>query len=130
MTAYTDELEQTIVGGRELRAYVSFVEHLNHPHPSDSIVGYVVRETISRFGTVLWHTEIDVRGDEVHECGYDVAVVEGANNYGDTFPIRDRYRRWQGYAVVDTLYACGCRSTYKLATRQLPVEQAAGGQPS
>lgn len=133
MTGYSDELEQTIVGGRELRAYESFAAHLDHDHPSDSIVGYVVRKTISPHGSVLWHTEIDAGGDEVHECGYDVAVVEGARNYADTFPIRDRHRRGKGYAVVDTLYACGCRSTLNLARRLISTDQPAqaeGGQPS
>lgn len=133
MTAYSDEFEQTIVGGRELRAYVSFAEHLDHDHPSDSVVGYVVRKTISPYGSVLWHTEVDASGDEVRECGYDVAVVEGARNYADTFPIRDLHRRGKGYAVVDTLYACGCRSTLNLATRLIATDQVAqaeGGQLS
>lgn len=44
-------------------------------------------------------------------CGYDVFAVEGAHRYTETFPARDAYRQQSGgYAVVDTLYKCGCRS--------------------
>ncbi|MGW9032723.1 hypothetical protein ACWGQ5_54135 [Streptomyces sp. NPDC055722] len=38
-------------------------------------------------------------------------AVDGAHRYTDTFPARDAYRQQSGgYAVVDTLYECGCHS--------------------
>jgi hypothetical protein len=106
-------IADTIVAGRRLGDYRTIREFPGHFHRHpDDIVGYVVRETI-RDHEVLWRGEQTVRhGITVwSECGYDVATVEGAARYGDTFPIRDQYRTAPGgYAVVDTLYRCGCRS--------------------
>lgn len=69
-----------------------------------------MRETI-RNGEALWHGPLNGHGEHTL-CGYDVAVVEGGRCYVETFPIRDQYRSLPigGYAVVDNLYACGCRS--------------------
>ncbi|HKT02000.1 MAG TPA: hypothetical protein VJT31_20935 [Rugosimonospora sp.] len=106
----TSDLPDTLVAGRRLREYRPLRANGHHPHGLAAIVGYVVRETV-RDGVVLWHGEHTGPAD-VHEfCGYDVAAVEGSDRYGDTFPTRDQYRSQPGsYAVVDSLYACGCRS--------------------
>ncbi len=104
-----DITPQTIVAGRLLSDYIAFHHHRDHAHSIDSIVGYVIRETI-RDGQTLW-------GDDSHTiCGYDVQAIEGGHRYADTFPLRDflrgtynTYRDKGGYAVVDSLYACGCR---------------------
>jgi len=100
----------TVVAGRNLADYKPIRTYPGHSHSTDMIVGYVVRETI-RDGVVLWHGERIGPGDMHEFCGYDVAVVEGACRYGDTFETRDSYRKQPGgYAVVDHLYSCGCRS--------------------
>lgn len=91
----------TIIAGRRLEAYLPIEGFPGHHHNNNMIVGYAVRETV-RGGKILWHDA---------DCGYDVAVVEGSTNYADTFEIRDRIRFTPGgYAVVDRLYSCGCRS--------------------
>lgn len=109
MTA-TTQTADTIIAGRKVADYQKIRTYPGHSHTTDMIVGYVVRETI-RDGVVLWHGE-HIGPSDMHEFyGYDVHVVEGACRYGDTFETRDAYRRQPGgYAVVDTLYSCGCRS--------------------
>ena len=112
MTAKTvthTDISDTPVAGRRLGDYRKIREFPGHYHSHpDDVVGYAVRETI-RSGEILWHGEADDKGHR--ECGYDVATVEGSTRYGDTFAIRDQYRNEAGgYAVVDTLYRCGCRS--------------------
>lgn len=100
----------TVVAGRPLAEYRPIREFPGHFHSNDMLVGYVVRETI-RDGTVLWHGAHIGPADMHEHCGYDVAAVEGAARYGDTFAVRDAYRAQPGgYAVVDSLYSCGCRS--------------------
>lgn len=98
-----DVTPETVVAGRLLTEYVELYHHRDHTHNTDGVVGYVVRETI-RERNILW-------GEDFGTCGYDVQAVEGGHRYGDTFPLRDVYRdRPGGYAVVDRLYRCGCRS--------------------
>lgn len=73
-----------------------------HDHTTNGIVGYAVRETVAD------NEMIEAPDGRI---GRDVAVISGAENYIKTFPIRDRCREQPGgYAVVDRLYACGCRS--------------------
>ncbi|MGW9031656.1 hypothetical protein ACWGQ5_48145 [Streptomyces sp. NPDC055722] len=98
-----------VIAGRPIGEYRPVRDYPGHFHSNDIIVGYVVRETI-RGGKPLHHGEPDEHGH--HEgCGYDVFAVDGAHRYTETFPTRDAYRQQcGGYAVVDTLYKCGCRS--------------------
>jgi len=110
-----DITPQTEVAGRPLAEYVQLHHHAGQVHSTDGIVGYVVRETV-RDGKALY-------SDDRAGCGYDVQAVEGGHRYGDTFGLRDFLREGRGYAVVDSLYACGCRSG-------LPIPQphvASGG---
>jgi len=91
----------TTIAGRLLAQYVPMVYSASHDHSTTTgIVGYVVRHTIE-------NGEIIRDGERV---GRDVAVVEGAHRYAETFPIRDAHRAGRDYAVVDMLYGCGCRS--------------------
>lgn len=111
-TASHTDIADTVIAGRRLGDYRKIREFPGHHHSNDDLVGYAVRETI-RDGKALWHGEMTVQHgvERWSECGYDVAVVEGARRYGDTFEVRDSYRNAPGgYAVVDRLYRCGCRS--------------------
>lgn len=105
----TSNISDTVIAGRRLADYRPIREFPGHFHSNDMRVGYAIRETI-RGGKVLWHGDVDANGRHEH-CGYDVAAVEGACRYGDTFTVRDSYRATPGgYAVVDSLYSCGCRT--------------------
>lgn len=84
-------------------------EHPQHAHGTGTLAGYVVRETI-RNGTVLWHGTVDDKG-HFALCGYDVAVIDGARRYAEALDIMHSYRAGDGYAVIDNIYTCGCRST-------------------
>jgi hypothetical protein len=86
---------------RAVAGFVPLNSSSRHDHSTTTgIIGYVVRETI-RDGVVL---------RERNHVGFDVHLVLGGPNYGDTFAIRDGYRNVRGgYAVVDNLYGCGCR---------------------
>ncbi|MEU1597963.1 hypothetical protein ABZ468_35315 [Streptomyces sp. NPDC005708] len=98
-----------VIAGRPIGEYRRPRTYPGHTHSTDVIVGYVVRETI-RDGKPLHHGEPDKDG-RYEGCGYDVFAVDGAHRYVETFQTRDDYRqRPGGYAVVDVLYACGCRS--------------------
>lgn len=109
--ARTAAVRATVIDGIHVRDFVSSELRPRHRcHTTDSIVGYVVRETM-RNGTLLTRGEPDARG-AYPVCGYDVFAVSGGGNYVATFPVRDSYRTADGenWAVVDSLYACGCRS--------------------
>jgi hypothetical protein len=97
-----DIAPQTEIAGRLLVDYVELHAHRNSAHSTDDIVGYVVRETI-RQGRTL-------NSSQHGGCGYDVQAVVGGYNYAATFGLRDKLREGRGYAVVDSLYSCGCRS--------------------
>jgi hypothetical protein len=99
---FLDITPQTEIAGRLLTDYVELHAHRGSAHSTDAIVGHVVRETV-REGLVLTNAE---HGG----CGYDVQAVAGGHNYGATFGLRDKLREGRGYAVVDSLYPCGCRS--------------------
>lgn len=89
----------TLVAGRAVRDYQPMA---GHPHgPSGGVVGYVVRETI-RGGCRLAVAD--------GPLGVDVAAFDGATQYGAALDTARGYRQHGGYAVVDSLYACGCRS--------------------
>lgn len=90
-----------VIAGRALADYRPMVPARDHDHSTTTgLVGYVVRETI-RNGEVLRD------GDRV---GVDIAAIAGGPRYAETFPLRDAYRNQPGgYAVVDSLYGCGCR---------------------
>ena len=97
-----------VVGGRPLSAYQPFrwahAAHRAGASLSD-IVGYVVRRTIADDGEILWNDE------ERTSCGYDVAVLPAPHLYGQALDVALEHRGpGDGYAVVDRLYACGCRS--------------------
>jgi hypothetical protein len=99
-----------VVAGRPISEYRDLRDFPKHSHGRDNVVGYVVRETV-RDGKPLYHGEKDERGIYQGGCGYDVFAVEGASRYDWTWPVRDAYRKMKGgYAVVDELYSCGCRS--------------------
>lgn len=91
-------LATTTVAGRQLADYVPMVK--SHDHGLDTVVGYVIRKTISD-GTIMWHSE---------GCGYDVATVDGSNHYASALEVVRTYRVDRDYAVIDMLYSCGCRS--------------------
>jgi hypothetical protein len=83
--------------------------HVRHDHPTDSIVGYVVVQTLPAPRT-------------------DVAAFDGASSYGTALAEAQRLRSGVGaavptYAVVDVVYACGGRSDYALPAEH--VEQVA-----
>lgn len=89
---------ETLVGGRPVRDYVDFRQHPAHSHGLDTTVGYVLRETI--------RDRQSLGPDYI-----DVAVFDGDHRYGTALDLAHVYRAADGgYAVVDTLYACGCRS--------------------
>lgn len=98
----------TVIAGRPVSEYVDAWSRPRHDHGSDTTVGYVVRRTIDPLGIILWHDSATKA-----RCGVDVLAVEGATRYADTFAMRDELRQGTGYAVVDTLYACGCRTGLK-----------------
>lgn len=92
------------VAGRPLADYtpLAVAGGAGHDHSTTTgIVGYVVRHTIDPEGVLI---------SDGQRVGVDVAVVEGAHRYAETFPERDALRDGRGYAVVDMLYGCGCRS--------------------
>ena len=105
----TAQVRRTLINGRRIADYTDLRSSPDHSHTTDTIVGYVVRETV-RNGRPLFRGTPDTRG--IHpECGFDVEVIDGGHRYADTFATRDSYRSTDGgYAVVDDLYACGCRS--------------------
>jgi hypothetical protein len=70
-------------------------------HSLDDIVGYVVRRTLQD-GTIL-----PARAGRV---GDDAMIFVGGNSYATAMEIT-RAMRFDGrYAVVDSVYSCGCRS--------------------
>lgn len=104
----------TVLNGRKIADYVDLRNHLPHQHSTDLIVGYVVRETIGPNGEgALWRNAAGDRveaNDRAGRCGYDIAVVEGPGRYVNTRLIVADYEADGGYAVVDSLFVCGCRS--------------------
>jgi len=92
------------VAGRPAASFVKMNGYPGHSHGTDATVGYVVRVTIDPHGTILWHDETK------QACGFDVHAVDGATRYGDALEVVRKYRTGQSYAIIDTLYACGCRS--------------------
>lgn len=63
-------------------------------HGLSTIAGHIVRRTIP--GTEAAHV--------------DVAQIDGATNYGRALDIaRDERAKPGQYAVIDTVYTCGCR---------------------
>ncbi|WP_331732904.1 hypothetical protein OG613_48875 (plasmid) [Streptomyces sp. NBC_00015] len=105
-TLHSPAAVSMVVAGRPIGEYRDLREFPAHSHRTDDVVGYVVRETV-RDWRPLYRDEC--RPDE--GCGYDVFAVDGAHRYAETFLTRNAYRQRQGgYAVVDTLFACGCRS--------------------
>ena len=105
----TAQVRRTLINGRQVADYTDLRSSPDHSHTSDTIVGYVVRETV-RNGRPLFRGTPDAHG--IHpECGFDVEAIDGGHRYADTFATRNSYQSTDGgYAVVDTLYACGCRS--------------------
>lgn len=106
-TIITAQVADAVVNGRRVADYVDLRHNPRHNHSLDDIVGYVVRETVRNRKPIVVAPSTG-RGALI---GQDVAVVEGGNRYAEAFPVRDAYRNTPGgYAVVDSLYACGCRS--------------------
>jgi hypothetical protein len=106
-THTADSISETDIAGRRLGDYKPIRDYPGHNHTTDMVIGYVVRETI-RDREVLWRGEPDRQGHR--EAGHDVAIAVGIGRYADIVAIRDSYRSTPGgYAVVDRLYACGCR---------------------
>ena len=104
----TIDLADVEVAGRKLADYRE-VDN-THGHDLDQLVGYVVRETL-RDGQALWHGDLTGRGEARQFCGYDVAVVDGAHRFAEALTVAYAYRDLpDGYALVDHLYSCGCRS--------------------
>jgi hypothetical protein len=82
----------------------SSVDHPRHEHGLDTVVGYVVRQTIE--GGVILPCPATPR-----RAGRDLVVVRGAGNYLNAVTAFNAVRRIPGsYAVADVLYACGCRA--------------------
>lgn len=99
--AYYAAPDQGVTVVRDLARFVSARDHGAHHHGLDTLVGYAVRETIAN-GEVI-------RGGG-GRVGRDVATVFAPSTYADALSILERYRSQRdGYAVVDHLYACGCR---------------------
>lgn len=79
----------------------SITEHPEHPHTLNDIVGYLVRHTM-KHGRRLPDTNGRV--------GNDLAVYLNPTDYGVALSYAHDLRHGGSYAVIDTLYACGCRS--------------------
>jgi len=80
----------------------SLTAHPQHPeHNTDGIVGYLVRHTM-KDGRRLPDTNGRV--------GTDLAVYLDPHDYGVALSYARDLRTPGNYAVIDTLYACGCRS--------------------
>lgn len=99
----TTSLAETVINGRKLSDYAPSADFPRHSHGTHVLAGYVIRQT-ERDGEYLWHDEAKTA------CGEDVAVVEGSTNYADALEIKHTYRTGTSYAVIDSLYTCGCRS--------------------
>jgi hypothetical protein len=95
-----------IVDGRKLSEYTDTIKPgiRGHQHSTDNLVGYAIRHTIEPDGTVLWHTDGSGR------CGHDVVVVDKPTEYGWAIEAAHADRAQNGWAVIDHLYSCGCRS--------------------
>lgn len=86
---------------RPVSAFAPLTKDRSHDHSTDGLVGYVVRETI---------VDGEVIRSEDGRVGRDVAVFECGTSYGQALAAAKRYRERRGsYAVVDGLFACGCR---------------------
>lgn len=73
---------------------------------TDGLAGYIVRQT-KRDGRVL------SSGNPLDATGFPVAVVTDPRRYGAAVEIAREVRAVQGsYAVIDSVYVCGCRSGY------------------
>lgn len=90
------------VNGRALDTFVPLAPGSTCRHSNDDLVGYVVRKTIND-GEVLWN-------DARTECGHDVAALAGDTRFAEAQDLACLFRGNGEYAVVDRLYACGCRS--------------------
>lgn len=110
----TPEVERTLIDGMELRFYQTSRTggQCHFPHSADDLVGYVVRQTIAR-GVRLQHADGVDMGVGVG-VGGDVAAFDGRNQYATALDAAKTYRvdtlGSGDYAVVDSLYDCGCRS--------------------
>lgn len=90
----------------------SITEHGSHSHSLDNIVGYAVVATA--WDSATWAQDGPAR--------VDVAVIDGAHNYAVALERVHAERAMptvragipcdamKRYAVIDTLYVCGCRS--------------------
>jgi hypothetical protein len=80
------------------------VDHPEHDHGRNAITGYVVRRTANG-GKILPTITPGCRP------GVDVAVYPSPHAYPAARTLAGLLRQHPGaYAVIDNLYACGCRS--------------------
>ncbi|MCK9898125.1 hypothetical protein [Frankia sp. AgB32] len=93
------EIAAVQIAGRRVGAYEpdGVRRNADHSHSLSQIVGHVVRETV-RGGVPLWAMAVDV------------AAFEGADQFGAAVELAETFCVDSGYALVDRLYACGCRS--------------------
>lgn len=97
----------TAVGEFRLGDLTSLRDHHELAHQGatlDDLVGYIVTRTVDTDGRVEWHDETRTA------VGVDVAVFDGPNLYGQALERAREYRVGKGWAVVASVYACGCRS--------------------
>lgn len=89
----TPTVAHSVVNGRAVGDYTT--PDWSHLHPTDAIEGYVVRHTVS--------------GGQTMQVFVDVAVIPGANRYADALESVAQWRTGGNYAVIDSLFRCGCR---------------------
>lgn len=98
--------EHVEIAGRRL-ADLTHIDDLGadpagHDHSLDAIVGYVLRQTV-------------LGGNVLPDGGYDFAACTDPAAYAAALDVAWTFRHRQpladwAWAVVDRVYACGCRS--------------------
>lgn len=97
------------VAGFDVAQCPSLIDHGSHDHGLNTEVGYVLRQT-KRDGVFLWHHPADADGINRGPIGQDVAGFDGLFAAERAFRTANTMRLSGNYAVVDRVYACGCRS--------------------
>jgi hypothetical protein len=98
------------VAGIDVATGPSILENGSHSHGLYSEAGYVVRQT-QRDGVWLWRQPADADGINRGPCGEDVAVFEGPFAFAKAGDAAVAISTSLGnHALVDRVYACGCRS--------------------
>lgn len=91
------------VNGRAMSDFIWLADGATCRHSNDDLVGYVVRKTVHN-SEILWNDRART------DCGHDVAVLAGENRFAEALDLAAVFRGSGEYAIINKLFACGCRA--------------------